>query len=61
MVTDDTETFIDPWTRKPIVDDPITNRWQRSLTLDTPDTNTYLFRKCGHTYEKATVMRFLEK
>eukprot|EP00092_Neocalanus_flemingeri_P023142 GFUD01025093.1.p1 GENE.GFUD01025093.1~~GFUD01025093.1.p1 ORF type:complete len:213 (+),score=73.93 GFUD01025093.1:62-700(+) len=43
MVTDDTETYIDPWSRKPIVDDPITNR------------------KCKHTYEKATVMKFLEK
>eukprot|EP00090_Calanus_glacialis_P019372 TRINITY_DN2976_c0_g1_i1.p1 TRINITY_DN2976_c0_g1~~TRINITY_DN2976_c0_g1_i1.p1 ORF type:complete len:224 (-),score=76.12 TRINITY_DN2976_c0_g1_i1:159-794(-) len=43
MVTDDSETFIDPWSRKPIVSDPITNR------------------KCKHTYEKATVMKFLEK
>ena len=43
VMTDDTQTFIDPWTRKNITDDPITNR------------------KCGHTYEKAIVMKFLEK
>ena len=42
VMTDDTQVFIDPWTRKNITD-PITNR------------------KCGHTYEKTTVMKFLEK
>ena len=26
MMTDDTETFIDPWSRKPIASDPVTNR-----------------------------------
>ena len=43
IMTESTQTFIDPWTRKPITDDPVTNR------------------KCGHTYERATVMKFLEK
>ena len=43
IMTESTQTFIDPWTRKPITDDPITNR------------------KCGHSYERATVMKFLEK
>merc|ERR1712192_243440 len=39
----ESETFIDPWSRKPIADEPVTNK------------------KCKHTYEKATVMKFLEK
>jgi len=43
IMTESTQTFIDPWTRRPITDDPVTNR------------------KCGHTYERATVMKFLEK
>ena len=42
IMTEDTQTFIDPWTRKTITDDPITNK------------------KCGHTYEKSVVMRFLD-
>eukprot|EP00092_Neocalanus_flemingeri_P015864 GFUD01017174.1.p1 GENE.GFUD01017174.1~~GFUD01017174.1.p1 ORF type:complete len:213 (-),score=68.13 GFUD01017174.1:270-908(-) len=43
VMTEESETFIDPWSRKPIAEEPVTNR------------------KCKHTYEKATVMKFLEK
>jgi len=43
VMTQESETFQDPWTRKLITDEPITNK------------------KCGHTYEKATVMRFIER
>ena len=43
VMTEDSETFLDPWSRKPIVSEPVTNR------------------KCKHTYEKSTVMKFLEK
>ena len=43
VMTEESETFIDPWSRKPIADEPVTNK------------------KCKHTYEKATVMKFLEK
>ena len=41
-MTETTEKFIDPWSRKPIVSEPVTNK------------------KCRHTYEKSTVMKFLE-
>ena len=43
VMTEESETFIDPWSRKPIAEDPVTNK------------------KCKHTYEKSTVMKFLEK
>jgi len=42
VLTEETQLFKDPWTRKPITD-PVTNR------------------KCGHTYERATVAKFLDK
>ena len=42
MVTEETQEFKDPWTRK-LIEDPVTNK------------------VCGHTYERATVERFLER
>ena len=42
VMTEEPETFLDPWSRKPISGEPVTNK------------------KCKHTYEKATVMKFLE-
>jgi len=43
VMTEDSEIFLDPWSRKPITGEPVTNR------------------KCKHTYDNATVTKFLEK
>merc|ERR1712059_161864 len=43
MTQETDQTYTDPWTRKLITDEPVTNK------------------KCGHTYEKVTVMRFIER